>query len=96
MRKAVPVEKVEAFHEMSSPAASTPVTDGERLYTYFGSYGFIAYTMTGDIAWTHPLPVASSEYGSAASPVLAGKLLIFDREENGTGAMFAIDTQSGS
>src|SRR5215813_7386564 len=38
-RRAVEVEKMEKVHPISSPAAPTPATDGERVYVYFGSYG---------------------------------------------------------
>jgi outer membrane protein assembly factor BamB len=36
-RRTVAPEQIEKVHEISSPAGSTPVTDGERVYVYFGS-----------------------------------------------------------
>lgn len=41
-RRVAPAETLEPCHEFSSPAASTPCTDGERVYAYFGSFGVIA------------------------------------------------------
>src|SRR5262249_10574650 len=38
-RRSVTPAQIEKVHEISSPAGSTPVTDGERVYVYFGSYG---------------------------------------------------------
>ena len=35
-RRAVTVEQIEKVHPLSSPAAATPATDGERVYVYFG------------------------------------------------------------
>ena len=35
----VPADKVEHVHGISSPAYSTPATDGQRVYAYFGSRG---------------------------------------------------------
>src|SRR5215813_15475128 len=38
-RRILKPERIEKVHELSSPAGSTPATDGERVYVYFGSYG---------------------------------------------------------
>src|SRR5262249_48060368 len=40
-RRPVSTEKIEKFHVAGSPAAATPVVDGERIYVYFGSYGLL-------------------------------------------------------
>src|SRR5258708_9345175 len=43
-RKAAPALELEkSMHEFSSPAASTPATDGARVYVYLGGYGALAY-----------------------------------------------------
>jgi outer membrane protein assembly factor BamB len=41
-RRSVTAEEIEKVHNISSPAGATPVTDGERVYVYFGSYGLLA------------------------------------------------------
>jgi len=41
-RQTIPAQKIEDVHSISSPATSTPVTDGERIYVYSGSYGMLA------------------------------------------------------
>jgi hypothetical protein len=49
--RGVKVERLETFHRTeSSPAASAPATDGERVVTYFGSFGLIchAFLFLGD------------------------------------------------
>ena len=55
-----PAESLEKVHAFSNPAASTPATDGERVYAYFGSYGLLAYDFAGKEIWRkplrHPLP----------------------------------------
>ncbi|HTL16478.1 MAG TPA: pyrrolo-quinoline quinone, partial [Patescibacteria group bacterium] len=64
----VKAETLEMFHGTeSSPAASTPVTDGERIVSYFGSFGLVCYDMQGSELWRHPLPTALSlgGYGTA-------------------------------
>src|SRR5689334_17674940 len=41
--------KLEMFHSTeSSPAASTPSTDGERIVSYFGSFGLICFDRNGN------------------------------------------------
>ena len=40
--------EVEDFHRSDgSPAASTPATDGQRVVSYFGSFGLICYDIEG-------------------------------------------------
>jgi len=42
-------DKLEIYHGTeSSPAASTPATDGERVVSYFGSFGLICYDSKGN------------------------------------------------
>src|SRR6516225_10216351 len=48
-RRAVAAEKIEKVHPLSSPAAATPATDGERVYVYFGSYGLLCYDLEGNL-----------------------------------------------
>ncbi len=69
----VPLEKV---HEASSPAASTPCIDGDRVYVYFGSYGLLCYDLEGRQIWDKPITAPRSLYGTAQSPILHGDLLI--------------------
>src|SRR5215831_6159888 len=42
-RRTVAAAEIEKVHQMSSPAAPTPATDGECVYVYFGSYGLVTY-----------------------------------------------------
>lgn len=95
-RQVAPAEKIEKCHEFSSPAASTPCTDGERVYAYFGSFGLIAYDFAGKEAWRHPLERLPSEYGTATSPILAGGNLIVQHDGDSTNAsLIAIAPRTG-
>lgn len=38
-----PATKFEPTHRLGNPATPTPVTDGERVYVSFGSFGLLAY-----------------------------------------------------
>jgi outer membrane protein assembly factor BamB len=79
-KRAVTPETIEKVHEISSPAGSTPVTDGERLYVYFGSYGLIAYDREGNTLWEKRFPNPENPYGAVASPIVAGDLLILNHQ----------------
>jgi outer membrane protein assembly factor BamB len=79
-KRTVTPETIEKVHEISSPAGSTPVTDGERLYVYFGSYGLIAYDREGNTLWERRFPNPENPYGAVASPIVAGDLLILNHQ----------------
>jgi outer membrane protein assembly factor BamB len=79
-RRVVSPAQIEKVHELSNPAAPTPATDGERVYVYFGSYGLICYDLDGNQRWEKRLPLAENIYGVAASPIVAGDLLIVNHQ----------------
>lgn len=79
-RKSVTAAQIEKSHALNNPAAPTPVTDGTRVFSYFGSYGLVAYDFEGRERWTRPLPMAKNifDQGTGTSPILAGDRLILD------------------
>jgi outer membrane protein assembly factor BamB len=79
-RRSVAPEQIEKVHEISSPAGSTPVTDGVRVYVYFGSYGLLAYDMNGNLKWERRFPNPENPYGAVASPIIAGDLLVLNHQ----------------
>ena len=91
-------QKLEMFHRSeSSPAASSPVTDGHRVVSYFGSFGLICYDLKGKELWRHPLPLALSPggYGTATSPVIGDHLVVVCREQDATSSLLAVDLRTG-
>jgi outer membrane protein assembly factor BamB len=79
-RRSVTPTQIEKVHIISSPAAATPVTDGERVYVYFGSYGLVCYDIDGNPQWERRFPQAENPYGASASPILAGELLVLNHQ----------------
>jgi outer membrane protein assembly factor BamB len=79
-RRTVAAEEIEKVHELSSPAAATPATDGERVYVYFGSYGLVCYDLDGNPKWERRLPLPENPYGASASPIVAGELLVLNHQ----------------
>src|SRR5262245_39026488 len=77
-RRTVAPEQIEEVRPISSPAGSTPATDGERVYVYFGSYGLVCYDLDGNLKWERRLPLPENPYGATASPIVAGELLVLN------------------
>src|SRR5215472_610119 len=79
-RRTLAPAEIEKVHEISSPAAPTPATDGERVYVYFGSYGLVSYDLNGKLLWERRLPLPQNIYGAVASPIAAGDLLVLNHQ----------------
>src|ERR1041385_8961930 len=79
-RRTVAPEQIEEVHAISSPAGATPVTDGERVYVYFGSYGLLCYDLNGNLKWERRLPLPENPYGAVASPIVAGEFLVLNHQ----------------
>jgi outer membrane protein assembly factor BamB len=97
-RAEAPAKQIERYHKTEgSPAASTPVTDGERIVSYFGSCGLFCYTLSGRELWRYELPPASTpfDFGSGVSPILADGLVVLVRDENTSPKVLALDAVTG-
>ncbi len=88
-----------ANHEKHNLATPTPVTDGERIYAWFGNGQVIALDTAGKPLWTRHLGL---EYGSflnlwghGSSPVLYKDLLILLVDHRPTAYLLALDKQTG-
>src|SRR6185436_10702573 len=97
-KRAAPAEKLEEFHSTEgSPAASSCVTDGTRVVSYFGSYGLICQDFSGKELWRHPLPLAETAggFGTGSSPTLAGNLVLVNRDMLKGSSLLAVDLKTG-
>jgi outer membrane protein assembly factor BamB len=93
-RRTVTAPQIEDVHQISSPAGATPVTDGERVYVYFGSYGLVSYDLNGTPKWARPLPNPENPYGAVASPIVAGDLLVLNHQGK-EAYLLAVDRRDG-
>ena len=57
-------------------ASSTPTTDGERLYVFFGKSGVYALDLNGKERWNKRVGSGTDSWGSANSPILYRDLVI--------------------
>ena len=90
----VPHEK---GHRTSSYASASTVTDGQRIYAFFGSHGLFALDMNGNKLWEREFPKmkTAAGFGEGASPALAGNVLVIPWDEEGQSFVAGIDTKSG-
>ncbi|MEO7319291.1 MAG: PQQ-binding-like beta-propeller repeat protein [Chthoniobacteraceae bacterium] len=96
--KGIKPEKIEIFHGTDgSPAASTPATDGQRVVSYFGSFGLVCHDVKGAELWRHPLPLAISggSFGSGTSPIIAGNRVLLNRDQDQGSTLLAVDLDTG-
>lgn len=97
-RAEAPAAKIESFHKTeSSPAASTPASDGKRVVSYFGSCGVFCYDLSGKEQWKLPLPTAQmfGGFGSGVSPIIADGTVILLRDVMNDAKIMAIDLTTG-
>jgi outer membrane protein assembly factor BamB len=95
-KQEAPATKIESVHKMGSPASATPASDGERVYSYFGSYGVIAYDLDGKELWKKPLDIGLVINGSGTSPALIkNRLVINCDQQEGKSFLIALDPKSG-
>jgi outer membrane protein assembly factor BamB len=80
-----------AYHGYSS---STPTSDGERLYVFFGKSGVFCFDLDGKQLWHVAVGKNTNGWGSGASPLLYKDLLIVNASVE-SGELVALDKLSG-
>lgn len=90
--------RLEDFHPAEgSPAASTPVTDGERVVSYFGSCGLICHDLEGKELWRYEMSpaITAGSFGSGGSPFIAQGLVFVNRDQATDSSLLAVDLMTG-
>ena len=85
-------------HLKNSYASETPVTDGERVYVYFGNVGLFAFDMKGKPVWSKPLGPFKTRngWGTAASPVLHRDRIYIVNDNDEQSFLAAYDKRTGA
>ena len=94
-KQGVPAEQIERGSSLGNPASPTPVTDGRRVYAYFGPFGAVCYDLEGREIWRRPLPLPVTQHGVGTSPVLAEGRLILLRDQDQGSHLLALDAADG-
>lgn len=95
VRRALPHE---GGHSSGSLASASPITDGERVYAFFGSYGLYALDLVdGKVLWQRDLGVMHTKHGhgEGASPALYRNTLVVNWDHEGQSFLIALDARSG-
>lgn len=86
-----------SHHLKNTYASETPVTDGERLYAYFGNVGLFCFDFSGKLLWSQAWPPVTTRYGwgTAASPMLYEGRIYVVNDNDDQSFLVAIDKTTG-
>jgi outer membrane protein assembly factor BamB len=79
-------------------ASSSPITDGERVFAYFESFGLYAFDMNGKPLWEKDLgdKRMRQEFGEGSTPALHGNTLVVVWDQiGGESFVAALDKRDG-
>ena len=85
-------------HLKNSYASETPVTDGERVYVYFGAIGMVAaLDFDGEVLWTKETGTFNTmlAMATASSPALHEDRLYVLNDNTTQSFLTALDTVTG-
>ncbi len=88
-----------AKHDRNTYATETPVTDGERLYVFFGTIGLLAaLEFDGTLVWTTEtdVPKRFQPWGVGGSPALHENRLYLVNDNSEQSYITAFDTATGA
>jgi outer membrane protein assembly factor BamB len=85
-------------HLKNSFASETPVTDGERVYFYFGNAGIFVFDLNGKPVWSKVMKPSQTRnnWGTSASPVLHGDRLYILNDNDEQSFLAAYDKRTGA
>lgn len=88
------------FYGRSGMASPSPVTDGKRLFAFFGTGDVFCFELDGGLLWQRAL---ADEYGpfenrfaASSSPLLFDDLLILQCDHYGASYAIALDQRTGA
>jgi outer membrane protein assembly factor BamB len=96
------VARQEVPHEGHQPnntfASASPVTDGQRVFAFFGSRGLYCYDREGNLKWSRDFGRMQTRngFGEGASPALHGDTLVVNwDDETDNDFIVALDRHTG-
>lgn len=78
-------------------ASTSPITDGQHVFAYFGSRGLYCYDLEGKLKWSQDFGDMriSNGFGEGGSPALYKDSLIVNWDNEGDSFIFALDKNTG-
>lgn len=87
----------EGAHSTATLASASPVTDGDHVFAFFGSYGLYCLDTLGRTQWEKSFGRMQSlhGHGEGSSPVLHGDTLVVNWDHEGPSFLVALDKRTG-
>ncbi len=84
-------------HLKNSYASETPVTDGQRVYAYFGNLGVFCFDLKGKLLWQQKWDARKTRFGwgTAASPIIHKDHLYLLNDNDEQSYLAALDKKTG-
>ncbi len=88
----------QGHHRKAGFASESPVTDGQHIYAYFGSFGLHCYDLEGRLVWEKDFEAQPIKYGvgEGSSPALFGNTLVIPVDTERQSYVVAIDKRTGA
>ncbi len=88
---------VDGTHRLGSWASNSSVTDGERLYAYFGSRGLYCLDFAGNVLWSRDFGQMEKvmSFGEGSSPALYKDKIVIVWDHQGESFLYIIDKNTG-
>ena len=90
-----PRPRDEPANALNHPAAVSPVTDGENVYSFFKDFGLVSYDAAGNPRWKAPMGPFSNAMGQGGSPILAGDSVVYLADQLENSYIAAYDRRNG-
>ncbi len=85
----------ETTHQMNAYASATCATDGEVVVAFFGKGGLHGYDLAGKQLWSRDLGTFEGPWGTAASPIIVGNLVIQNCDAEDKASIIGLDKKTG-
>lgn len=87
----------ERGHSTGSQASGSPITDGERIYTHFGSRGIHCLDMKGEVLWSKDYGYmrTRNQFGEGSSPAIWGDIVVINWDHEKQSFIAALDKRTG-
>lgn len=94
LREGLPQEQ---GHHTASLASNSPVTDGEHVFAFFGSFGLYCLDVSGKLIWKADFGAMQSlhGHGEGSSPALLGETLVINWDHEGKSFAVALNKRTG-
>lgn len=90
----LPEQPFEGFVTLHGYASSTPASDGQAVYVFFGRSGVYGFSLDGDVLWQAEVGTATHPWGSAASPILWNDRVVVNASVE-SHSLVALDKKTG-